>query len=191
MSKLHRTLFGALAGVAVLFSLLGWLARMNVASAGVEPNAYVSVSELEPDATHPSWENNLNWWIDGNDALGASQPQLSVVEPTATQPSSSGAGPTGSAPVAGSRANGLPAPGADDQPFGESLAFVAGTVLVGASLLGRCSASVSQPTPKRRWLMPGLEDWLVEQLSSRELQRKSEIVYGAASGTAIGDAARR
>ena len=53
-------------------------------------------SELVLDNTRPSWENNLNWWIDGNDAVEALEQMPSVAEPSATQPSVRGVGPTGS-----------------------------------------------------------------------------------------------
>jgi hypothetical protein len=251
MSRSHPILYRALAGVAtlplVLFSLVSWLARTDVASAPVEvvdafvaaraardleavaallqanasvmdtgrdlaagvdglyqlmpigdtlvvgprhqeENGDVSWSEMVLDNSRPSWENNLNWWIDGNPAVEALQQMPRTGETSATQPSANGAAPTGytrmmrvTATQAGitrivaNRADSLPVHGADAQARWALLAFVAAGVLLRSALFGPISASVSHSALKRRWLMPGLERWLIDRGPSIELEATEQL----------------
>jgi hypothetical protein len=62
-----------------------WLTLTGLASTLDMDNGGVSSAESMQDSIRPSWENNLNWWIDGNDALEALQQTPPAAEPSATQ----------------------------------------------------------------------------------------------------------
>ena len=202
MSWPHATFAGAVAGVVVLFSLYSWLSRMDVRSVPVEETRFVAGSELGIDNTRPSWENNLNWWIDGNDATRGLPDQPSLAEMPATLPGAPAPQPNGSTrtmwvaaaqagttPLADNHTDGPTIRDADSKALRVLSAFVTGAVLIVASLLRLSSVSVRQSTPRRRSLLTGLERWLADRDASRELEPKSRIVYGgAALGTATRDA---
>ena len=65
-ARSYRTLAAFVAAQIALFALVDSLVRTEVAlSTPIESAATVSTFT----DTRPSWENNLNWWIEGNDAV--------------------------------------------------------------------------------------------------------------------------
>jgi hypothetical protein len=182
MLRSHLVSYRAFACVAtlplVLCSLVGWSARTDDATASAEEHDVASLPEMVADNTRPSWENNLNWWMDGNDALVALQRMPGTGEISATRPATASAELTddsrmtrvaatrdGNARVAANRSDGLPVRGAERPTLWALLAFVAAWALFASALLRPRSPSGSDSARKPTWLVPGLERWL----SDREL----------------------
>jgi hypothetical protein len=127
----------------VLFSLVSWLVPL-------EANDDLSRSDTLPENTRPSWENNLNWWMDGNAAVEAAlQTQPTHVMSSAATPAGSPRG-----------ADNPPAHRTDLLHLVGMLEFVAAGVLFGSMLFGPSSGLPSRSARQRGWLMPGLERWV-------------------------------
>jgi hypothetical protein len=129
MLKLYGNARGAAARAALALAccvLASWIAGVGAASSPVE------VIEACVPASRPSWENNLNWWMDGNPVVDARIAEI----PACATPGES-------------------ASSADRQPLPQ-LALIA---LVASALLARSTTQALRPRRDNGRLMHALNVW--------------------------------
>ena len=146
----------------------------------------VTWTETVVQSGRPSWENNLNWWMDGNDALQAELPTPDMgAAPAASGPQTSADGPAATrdtrvmlaivtrgrimrltmTPVASLEAS-IPTSSAVALRSGGAqiarlLALVSPLALLACVLVGIvCFEPTARPASDRGWLLHGLNGWL-------------------------------